>query len=301
MRWLEDDLNFEAYMHASESKTKVRQAIDFAEEAINVLFTPQEESGARLPWAKTAELLRFREGEVTLWTGINGHGKSLVMGQAATGFLHQGESVCIASLEMAPKRTLARMITQAEGADNGVTPDFAVQFVGWTGDKLWLYDHVGSVKADKILAVMRYCGEELKIKHFFLDSLMKCGISQDKLDPQAEFVDQICVIAKETGMHVHLVAHSRKQRDESGVPGKMDIKGSGAIADQVFNILTVWRNKPKEENPDDMRDEPDALIICDKQRNGDWEGRISLWYHKPSMQYLADPFARPHNLMMRLP
>ena len=34
--------------------------------------------------------------------------------------------------------------------------------------------------------------------------------------------------------------------------------------------------------------EPDALVICDRQRNGEWEGRIKLWYHKPSMNYMGD-------------
>ena len=35
--------------------------------------------GAKLPWSKAENLVRFGKGEVTLWIGINGHGKSLTV------------------------------------------------------------------------------------------------------------------------------------------------------------------------------------------------------------------------------
>ncbi|MGE9120733.1 hypothetical protein, partial [Escherichia coli] len=47
--------------------------------------------------------------------------------------------------------------------------------------------------------------------------------------------------------------------------------------------------------------EPDQLLICDKQRNGDWEGKISLWYHPSSRQYMEAISEQPHDLMEVLP
>ena len=32
---------------------------------------------------------------------------------------------------------------------------------------------------------------------------------------------------------------------------------------------------------------------CDKQRNGDWEGSIGLWYDRASQQFLGSPDAEP--------
>jgi hypothetical protein len=104
---------------------------------------------------------------------------------------------------------------------------------------------------------------------------------------QKHFIDQICSIARDTGMHVHLVAHSKKKADEFSPPGKMDVKGSGSITDQVDNVITVWRNKKKEQEAEQGRftSDPDALMICDKQRNGEWEGKVALWFNKESFAF----------------
>ena len=44
-------------------------------------------------------------------------------------------------------------------------------------------------------------------------------------------------------------------------------------------------------------DAPDALLIVDKQRNGEWEGRIALWYDRDSQQFLPSRHAKPMDLM----
>ncbi len=35
------------------------------------------------------------------------------------------------------------------------------------------------------------------------------------------------------------------------------------------------------------------MLICDKQRNGEWEGRIALWYDKDSQQFVGTNGGRP--------
>ena len=150
-----------------------------------------------------------------------------------------------------------------------------------------------------MLAVLRYCAEQIKADHFVIDSLMKCGIAEDDYTGQKHFIDQLCAIGRDSGMHIHLVAHSRKAKDEYSPPGKMDVKGTGSITDQVDNVITVWRNKAKEKSLQEgktVKDgEPDALLICDKQRNGEWEGQIKLWFDRNSMQYLANEGDEPNN------
>lgn len=110
-------------------------------------------------------------------------------------------------------------------------------------------------------------------------------------------MDELTAIARDHEMHIHLVHHIRKPGDESHKPNKYDYKGSGSITDQVDNVISVWRNKPKERKLDEGKhveeNDPDALLICDKQRNGEWEGQIGLWYDKASQQYLAGPNDEP--------
>lgn len=304
MQWLPDDIDLTEYMQHHEMRQKVRIASDFRAEVLARLKSDPAMTGERMPWKKTEKLVRFRAGELTLWTGINGHGKSKLLGQIATGLIYQGASVCIASLEMHPAETIKRMVEQAEG--NGMrSVAYGDRYLDWSSDRLWLYDHVGDCNSERMLALIRYCAVKLQIKHFFVDSLMKCGVKQDDYDAQSAFVSALCDICRDTGIHIHLVAHSKKQLDESRQPGKMDVKGSGTIGDLVFNIITIWRNKPKENgiaSGDYSKDlEHDQILICDKQRNGDWEGKIGLWYHKKSGQYLEEYDCAPCDLTENLP
>ena len=39
--------------------------------------------------------------------------------------------------------------------------------------------------------------------------------------------------------------------------------------------------------------DPDTLLICDKQRNGEWEGTIGLWYERNSQQFVPNPGEGP--------
>ncbi len=38
---------------------------------------------------------------------------------------------------------------------------------------------------------------------------------------------------------------------------------------------------------------PTAILRCDKQRNGEWEGQLGFWFHPESMQYMERPDAIP--------
>ena len=121
----------------------------------------------------------------------------------------------------------------------------------------------------------------------------------DRLRPWV-FLDALCTIARDTGMHIHLVAHSRKARDETQAPGKMDVKGSGSITDQVDNVVIWWRNKAKENaiqagEPSDPS-KPDALMLIDKQRNGEFEGKVAFWFDPESMQYLEHAGQHPRDM-----
>lgn len=297
---IRDDIDFASYMQSTEAAHKLIPAGAFGDEVADYLINGTQLSGAKLPWRKTRDLIRFRPGEVTLWSGMNGHGKSLALGQATAGWVCQKQRVCIASFEMRPVVTLARMTRQSAGARQ---PErhFIIDLHNLWSDWVWLYDQQGQVHSEKILAVMRYAAQELQAQHFVLDSLMKCGLSEDDYTAQKLFIDALCTIARDTGMHIHLVAHSRKGRDETQAPGKMDVKGSGAITDQVDNVIVWWRNKAKENaiQAGDAYDArtPDALMLIEKQRNGEFEGKVGLFFDKDSMQYLENQHQQPADML----
>lgn len=243
--------------------------------------------GDLLPWSKTHRLVGLRPGEVSLWAGINGHGKSQLLGQVCAWSLNQRKWL-IASMEMLPEATMERMSKQAAGcipSDN-----FLRTFLSWTDNRLWIYDQTDTVKTERILAMVYYAAKKLEINHIVIDSLIKCGIKKDDLEGQAAFVDRLCWAGKTTGCHIHLVHHVRKGDRESNIPDKFDIRGAGEITDLVDNVFIVHRNKSKEEkirlNKITEPDEQDCTLVVAKQRHGEWEGMFKLWFHEESKQYI---------------
>ena len=301
-----DEIDFAQYEQETDAQAKVKPASQWIAELIERIQSPRQEPRCVMPWGKTHGMVHFRPGEVTVWGGANGNGKSLVTGQIALSLISQDQKVCVASFEMKPSKSLERMGRQYSGF-NPADPFLAGseeaknelvrlyrEFNDWTDGKLWFYDQQGTVSASQVVAVVRYCAKEKGITHFFIDSLMKCVSGEDDYNAQKMFVDELTAIARDYQIHIHLVHHIKKPPNEDHKPNKYDYKGSGAITDQVDNVISVWRNKAKEKKReanafkgDEEMKEPDALLICDKQRNGEWEGQIGLWFHKESMQYVG--------------
>lgn len=287
-----DSYDFAQYAAEPHDVDKLVSPLAYRDDVVAYLAGGDTLRGATLPWQKTHEHIRFRPGEVSLWMGVNGHGKSLLTSHVMLDFLHQGQKVCIASFEMKPKATIARICKQAS-ASAQPSERFVDATISHATGKLWLYDKMGHTDPEHLLAIMRYAVNKFGLQHFVIDSLMKVVKGEDDYNGQKNFVDSICAFAQDYNVHVHLIHHSRKLADENTVPGKMDAKGSGAIVDQVDQSFTVWRNKRKEQDKQKGKevDEtiPDAILVCDKNRHGDWEGRVGLYYVQGAVSYTEHP------------
>lgn len=282
MQLIKDEIDFSAYMQEPEQHN-VRPASDWLQDTIDAFYAPND--SVPLPsmlWQKTRDKVRFRPGEVSLWAGINGHGKSMFLSQVGLDLCYQAERVMVASFEMKPVKQMHRMSRQASGS-RMPSREFLEVFHQWTDERLWIYDHVGSVEWRKVIAVMRYAVANFGITHFVIDSLMKCVKGEDDYNAQKDFVNELCAFAQTHGVHVHLVHHVRKGDSEHKTPGKFDVKGAGAITDQVDNVFIVWRNKVAEQ---EKSAEPTCMLACEKQRNGEFEGKLGFWFDIDSQQYL---------------
>lgn len=282
MELIPDTIDFAAYMEEPEQHN-VRPASDWLQDTIDAFYAPADSTPVpTMLWEKTRTKVAFRKGEVSIWAGVNGHGKSMFLSQVALDLCHQQERVMVASFEMKPVQQMQRMSRQAYA---GREP--AIQFLqslhSWTDGRLWIYDHVGAVEWRKLIAVMRYAIKTHGITQFVIDSLMKCVKGETDFDAQKDFVNELCAFAQAHNVHIHLVHHVRKGESEHHVPGKFDIKGAGAITDQVDNVFIVWRNKKAEQ---DKKGDPTCFLACEKQRNGEYEGKFGFWFDIESQQYL---------------
>ena len=312
--YLDDSIDFSLYLRETDAQTKVKPARAWSEDLKARLRAKAITKKIYLPWEKTNDSFHFRPGEVSLWSGQNGHGKSLVLSQVALSLMGQEQRVCIASFEMKPAETLQRMARMNCGM-NPFSPEFQGDsgiaaldelyddFFGWTDHKLWLYDQMGTAEAKTVVGMARYCAKELKMNHIIVDNLAKCVRDEDDYNAQKSFIDDLTAVARDHSVHIHVAHHLKKPAKEGDVPDKHDNKGTGAITDLVDNIFMVWRNKPKE---DDVKanssmakkmGEPDQFLLCRKQRNydgsGEGEPTIKLWFHRDAQQYVAEPHDPP--------
>ena len=308
---LPDTIDFKAYLRETDAKANVKNASHYTKVLKDRLRLKRSEKKVYLPWTKTCENFDFRAGEVTVWAGQNGHGKSLVTSMVALSLIGQGQKVCIASFEMKPHMTMQRMARMYAGM-NPFSPEFqgdegmaAIDalyddFGGWIDGNLWIYDQQGTADLGLVIGMARYCAVELGVQHLFVDNLAKVVAAEDDYNSQKAFVDEMTAIARDHQIHVHIVHHLKKPGKETDLPDKHDLKGSGAIADQVDNIILVFRNKSKEDavrsgKVGDKSADPDQILFVRKQRNyegaADGEPKIALWFDPDSQQYRESPRA----------
>lgn len=229
---------------------------------------------------------RFRPSEITIWTGYKGHGKSAVLSQVLLNLMLQGKRVFVCSPEFNPVELLFRMLVQYT-AEEEPSEEEAMVMLEFFSTTLWLYDVQASLKAGDVAPLCRWVCENIKPDHIVIDSLMKCGLPPDDYAGQKRLVDQIQSIAHQNPTHIHLVAHARKGASDEHPAKLHDIKGASEIADLAENVISIWRNKPKEKGiGKDSHLESDALFIVEAQRNcGGWVGMVPLNYHRSSMLY----------------
>lgn len=285
----------------SQDPVELRNVSEFIDDILREFNPTAEEAGFSLLWQKE-KTIHFRPGEVTLLAGVNGHGKSEGMGHILLEAISQGEKGCVASLEFRPQRWLKRLVLQASGLSNP-TDQYVRKIVDWMSPAIWAFDVATVAKADTLLEVFAYARRKYGITVFVIDNLSKLNIDLDDYNGQREFMDRLTDFAKQHNAHVFLVTHVRKGEDDFKPTGKMDIKGSGALTDLADTVIIWWRNRKKEQmlkkpnlsepEREELEMKPDAMMICEKQRNGEDEPRINLWWHGPSHQFLSSSRGRP--------
>jgi twinkle protein len=288
-------------------------AREFYQDTINA-FYGKEQCMFRSPWETLNHNFAFREAELTIVNGVNGHGKTEVVGHMVLEAMRQGVRSCVASLELKPGILLKRLTRQSTCLQLPSELEIQSAFKFYD-DRLWLFGLTGTAKADRLLEIFEYANRRYGIQLFIIDSLMKCGIGDDDYNGQKAFVDAVCDFKNRTNSHVIMVTHSRKSDSEEKPTGKMDVKGTGAITDLTDNLFIIWRNKAREkaiqkrqqQQPLNEKEEAallgsGSILMLEKQRNGEgWEGGIPLFLHEKSHQFLNMDGATPYNYIANMP
>ncbi|WP_440867422.1 bifunctional DNA primase/helicase [Symbiopectobacterium purcellii] len=258
--------------------TELKRAGEFRQEVHAAFFSPAPGLFTS-PWPTLEQNFRFRTHELTLVNGVNGHGKSQFVGHLSLEATYQGVSACIASMELRPAILLKRMIRQAVSTGD-TSPEDVDRMMDLLDARMWLFNVTGKAKGERILSVFKYAHKRYGVKLFVVDSLMMCGLNEDDYNGQKAFMEALCEFKLTYPVHVLLVTHPRKGENEEKPVGKMDVKGSGAIAKRLNFDYTIWtENKLSVSQPISLF----LLFACAHLcsiglRSGEYVGKYSTIY-----------------------
>ena len=281
-------------------KHELRKPLHYREEVTQHFTGDPNSKGAWLPW-ESMDAVRFRNGEVSLWGGQNFSGKSALITQSMLHWLRGNSSyrerMLLISPEFSPALNLARIVQQCVGKmPVNINEADVVAVLAWLQDKFMIYDAVGSVDVDDLTAVCYYASEELGVSQVIIDNLTVIKLEgSDVNQAQAELITNFVQCARQTGLHIHAIAHTRKPQPGEGM-SRYSIRGAGQLSDLSDNVLIVERNHRKEEKLADItlddeerklvRRQSDTKLRVDKQRHGTaWVGFAKLYFNPISMRW----------------
>lgn len=279
---------------ANAAKPKIKRLVTAAEmEARLVAELAVKQEAFTLPFmAKTWPYAGFwfRPGEVTIWGGFTGAGKSTILNYLKSQLLAEQTALFEASLEMKVETTLRKLATIFCGAK--LDEQSARRFVQGSGEYLIFADVVGSMKRAELMEMLWFAFRRYGCQHFMIDSLMRIEELEEDYPAQGQFCNELQNFAKETGCHVHLVAHLSKPSQSMERPTMYGVKGSSLLVNNADNVLLIGRNPDKEKlrrlgklSDDEDISMHDAEVIVEKQRETGWTGMFKLKFDSRRYSY----------------
>jgi replicative DNA helicase len=196
-------------------------------------------------------IIGFNPGELSIWSGGNGSGKSSILSQIAIEGANQDFKIAIFSGELTGDRVLDWLHLQAAGVKNvegtkyenyyTVPERIKAKINKWMDDKIYIYNNDFGTKVIRVLKAIKECIETHHINMVIIDNMMSldmAAVGGEKYEKQTRLVLALCELAKQCNVHIHFVAHPRKSM---GFLRKYDISGTADITNAADNVFIVHR------------------------------------------------------------
>ncbi len=238
-------------------------------------------------------------GDLNVWTGRRGEGKSTVLTQMMLEAVEQGFNVCCYSGEIPSDRFKYVLHLQAAGdvhicdyedrqADRVtqyVPREVMTRIDRWLDGRLWLYDNriAEADEAESVLRVFEKAYKRYDCRVFLVDNLMTiraCKREADFYQMQADFTIRLRKFAERFGVVVHLVVHPRKTGGRA-VSDNDEVGGLGTITNIACGVFSVKRMNEAEAAENDC----DAVLSCLKNRAYGQLGDVALRFLPKSRSF----------------
>lgn len=242
----------------------------------------------------------FAMGELSVWTGKRGEGKSTFLGQMLIEALDQNYNVCAYSGELRADHFQYWVHLQMAGKDNikqyadgvrernvaYVDKEVVKRLKAWYNGRFWLYDNSytgNNAESKGILKIFEYAVKRYNCKVFLVDNLMtskfETNNDQNYYRAQSNFVGELVNFTKTYNVHIHLVAHPRKTKETLG---NDEISGTGDITNRADNVFSIAMDKSDSGL--------DTILKVLKCRNdGSYVGeKIGMLFDKDSKRFYLE-------------
>lgn len=158
----------------------------------------------------------FRRGELSIFTGPTGSGKTTFLSQLSLDFAQQGLPTLMCSFELKNEVLLSTMLTQYSGFNLSTeTEKFDYYADRFEDFPLYFQTYFGSTEIEKILDIIEYGIYAYDIGHIVIDNLqfMLSGQARggfERLELQDQMISKLRRLATEKNVHITLVIHPRK-------------------------------------------------------------------------------------------
>uniref|UniRef100_W5KYB1 Twinkle mtDNA helicase n=1 Tax=Astyanax mexicanus TaxID=7994 RepID=W5KYB1_ASTMX len=209
------------------------------------------EQVAGMKWTRFPELTRIlkghRNGELTVFTGPTGSGKTTFISEYALDLCMQGVNTLWGSFEIKNVRLARIMLTQFAMQRLEENLD---QYDSWA-DKfeelpLYFMTFHGQQNIKTVLDTMQHAVYLYDISHVVIDNLQfmmgQENLSVDKFAVQDHIIGAFRKFATNSSCHVTLIIHPRKEEDDKELQ-TASIFGSAKASQEADNVLILQEKK----------------------------------------------------------
>lgn len=195
----------------------------------------------------------FRSGELTVFTGPTGSGKTTVLSQLSLDLCMQGVQTLWGSFEIRNSRlglVMAQQMANSSLLDENskyIQPELASASEKLSKLPLYFLDFFGSTDMALILNNMVEAVKTRNVQHILLDNLQFILSEQymnklDKFELGDKTISALRSFCNIFNVHVTLVVHPRKEDDNTQL-GISSISGTAKVSQEADNIIILQSNQ----------------------------------------------------------
>ncbi len=254
-------------------------------------------------------IMGFNKGELSVWSGSNGCGKSSLLSQLAIEAINSNNKVALYSGELRADRVLNWLHLQCAGKRNAIGTQYENYYIvseeirdrinRWLEGKLYIYNNEYSSKVEAVVMAVKECIEQSNIDVVIIDNLMSLDLTSvtgERYEKQTSLVLALTELCKIKNVVIHFITHPRKTMT---FLRKNDISGTADITNAADNVFLVHRcntdfkRSIKEylgiKDDNSLLRYDNVIEVCKNRDLGISDEFIGLYFEKESKRFLNTP------------